>query len=146
MARKGVEVFAAAVTFLRDARQRNVRTAVASSSHHCAEILRVADLTALFEVRVDGTDIDQLGLNGKPAPDMFLETARRLGVAPLRAVVFEDATAGIAAARAGGFGRVVGVGRGTQAAALVASGADHVVADLSEISLHGNASPMPALR
>jgi len=140
LARKGVQVFASAVQFLRDARQRNLRIAVASSSHHCAEILRAADLTVLFDVRVDGMDIDRLGLTGKPAPDMFLEAARRLGVAPLRAVVFEDATAGIAAARAGGFGLVVGVGRGTQASALVASGADQVVADLSEVSLQGEDS------
>jgi beta-phosphoglucomutase family hydrolase len=137
LAREGVKVFASAATLLHEARRCRMRTAVASSSHHCAEILRAADLTALFDVRVDGIDLDQLGLSGKPAPDMFLEAARRLGVAPLRAVVFEDATAGIAAARAGGFGLVVGVGRGTQAAALVASGADQVVADLSEVSLQG---------
>ena len=135
LAREGVKVFASATTLLHEARRCGMRTAVASSSHHCAEILRAADLTALFDVRVDGIDLDQLGLRGKPAPDMFLEAARRLGVAPPRAVVFEDATAGIAAARAGGFGLVVGVGRGTQAAALVASGADQVVADLSEVSL-----------
>jgi beta-phosphoglucomutase family hydrolase len=137
LARKGVQVFASAVRFLHDARRCNVRTAVASSSHHCAEILRAADLTTLFDVRVDGVDVDRLGLSGKPAPDMFLEVARRLAVAPSRAVVFEDATAGIAAARAGGFGLVIGVGRSTQATALVASGADQVVADLSEVSLQG---------
>jgi alpha,alpha-trehalase len=81
----------------------------AESSHHCAEILRAAGLTTLFDVRVNGTDIDRLGLSGKPDPDMFLEAARRLGAPPLHVVVFEDATAGIAAARAGGFGRVIGV-------------------------------------
>lgn len=37
---------------------------------------------------------------GKPAPDPFLEAARRLGVAPEKCLVFEDTTAGIAAARA----------------------------------------------
>jgi FMN phosphatase YigB (HAD superfamily) len=55
------------------------------------------------------------GLRGKPAPDIFLETAHRLGVAPAQAVVFEDAVAGIAAARAGGFGLIIGSGaEGTQ--------------------------------
>ena len=68
---------------------------------------------------------------------MFLEAARRLGVLPARTVVFEDATTGVAAARAGGFGLVVGVGSGTQTAALLESGADQVVMDLSEVRLEG---------
>jgi HAD superfamily hydrolase (TIGR01509 family) len=135
LVREGVKVFDSVPPLLQDARRRGVRTAVASSSHHCAEILRAGGLTALFDARVDGIDLDRLGLAGKPSPDIFLEAARRLGVSPMRAVVFEDATAGVAAAHAGGFGLVVGVGRGTQAAALLASGAGQVVADLSEVDL-----------
>jgi HAD superfamily hydrolase (TIGR01509 family) len=73
-------------------------------------------LTALFDVRVDGTDTDRFGLGGKLAPDMFLEAARRLGACPLHVVVFEDATAGIAAARAGGFGLVIVIGHGADGA------------------------------
>jgi HAD superfamily hydrolase (TIGR01509 family) len=119
-------VFDSAPPLLQDARRRCVHTAMASSSHHCAEILRSAGLTALFDVPVDGTDLDRLGLSGKPAPDMFLEAARRLGAPPLGVVVFEDATAGIAAARAGGFGLVIGVGHGAQRAALLESGANGV--------------------
>jgi beta-phosphoglucomutase family hydrolase len=138
LAHEGVQVFAPAVTLLRDAHRRGERLAVASSSHHCAEILRSSHLTAVFDARIDGIDLDRLNLSGKPSPDMFLEAARRLDVSPPRAVVFEDATAGITAARAGGFGLVVGVGSGTQAAALVESGADHVVADLSEVRLEGD--------
>jgi trehalose 6-phosphate phosphatase len=86
-------------------------------------------------MRLDGIDLDHLGLSGKPAPDMFLEAARRLDVTPTRAVVFEDATAGVAAACAGRFGLVIGVGRGTQATAFIENGADQVVADLGEVSL-----------
>jgi beta-phosphoglucomutase family hydrolase len=138
LAREGVRAFAPAVALLRDARGHGMRLAVASSSHHCVDILRAGRLTALFDARVDGGDLDRLNLKGKPAPDMFLEAARRLGVAPRRAAVFEDATAGVAAARAGGFGIAVGVGSGTQAAALLESGADQIVADLSEVSLRGS--------
>ena len=138
LGREGVQVFDPAVALLRSARGRGMRTAVASSSRHCAEILRAGHLTAFFDVRVDGIDLDDLGLPGKPAPDMFLEAARRLGVFPACAVVFEDATTGVAAARAGGFGLVVGVGHGTQAAALFKSGANHVVTDLSEVRLKGH--------
>jgi alpha,alpha-trehalase len=137
VARDGVEVFESAVAFLREARARGVRTAVASSSRNCAAILRVARLTTLFDVRVDGVDLDRFGLPGKPAPDMFLEAARRLGVLPARTVVFEDATAGVEAARAGGFGLVVGVGADEHASVLRAQGAHAVVSDLAEVQLEG---------
>jgi beta-phosphoglucomutase-like phosphatase (HAD superfamily) len=85
------------------------------------------------EQRVDGLVADQEGLPGKPEPDTFVEAARRLGVEPSEAAVFEDAQAGIAAGRAGGFGFVVGVDRGDQAEALRASGADVVVNDLADL-------------
>jgi len=135
LAREGVQVYASATTLLREARRRGVRLAVASSSRHCSQVLGVARLTALFDAQVDGIDLDRLGLSGKPAADMFLEAARRLGVPPARAVVFEDAAAGIMAARAGGFGLVIGVGRDNRAAALLESGADQVIADLGEVRL-----------
>ena len=61
--------------------------------------------------RVDGVVAAELGLPGKPAPDTFLEAARRLGVEPGRAVVVEDAIVGVQAGRAGGFGLVIGVDR-----------------------------------
>ena len=135
----GVQVFDSAPAFLRDARGRGVRTAIASSSHHCAEILHAARLTALFDTRVDGIDLDRLSLAGKPAPDMFLEAARRLNVPPAHAVVFEDATAGVEAGRAGSFGLVIGVGPAARAPDLLKHGADDVVADLGEIRLEGMA-------
>lgn len=138
LAREGVQAFPASVTLIHDARRHGVRLAVATSSHHCSEILRDSKLTEFFEVVVDGFDIDRLHLSGKPSPDMFLEAARRLRVDPPRAVVFEDATSGVAAGHAGGFGLVVGVGSGPHARALLESGANEVVADLSGVSLQGD--------
>lgn len=137
VAREGVQVSDVAVALLREARARGARTAVVSSSRNCEAIVRAAHLTALFEVRVDGLDLGRLGLSGKPAPDMFLEAARRLGAAPAHSVVFEDATAGVQAGRRGGFGLVVGVGAAEHAASLLASGADVVVADLGAVRLEG---------
>ena len=64
---------------------------------------------------------------------MFLLAADRLGVDPARAMVVEDAIAGVAAGRAGGFGVVVGVDRGAGRDALLANGADVVVDDLAEL-------------
>jgi HAD superfamily hydrolase (TIGR01509 family) len=100
----GVRVYQSAVVLVREARWLGVKTAVVSSSRNTAAILRVAGLTSLFRVRVDGVDAVRMGLQGKPDPAMFLEAARRLGVQPARSVVFEDATAGVEAGRQGGFG------------------------------------------
>jgi alpha,alpha-trehalase len=136
--RQGVHVYESAVTLLREARSRGAGTAVVSSSRNCAAILRAARLTALFDVRVDGIELERFGLPGKPAPDMFLEAARRLAIAPERGVLFEDATAGVEAGRRGRFGLVVGVGAGEHASDLRASGADVVVADLGEIRFEGH--------
>ena len=135
LAQHGVEVYEGTVSFVRDARTRGVRTAIVSSSQNCAAVLDAAGLTQLFDIRVDGIDLRRLGFAGKPAPDMFLEAARRLKVPLDRAIVFEDAVVGVEAGRAGRFRLVVGIGQGDHAASLRAHGADIVVADLRELSL-----------
>jgi phosphoglycolate phosphatase-like HAD superfamily hydrolase len=68
-----------------------------------------------------------------PRPDTYLAASRALGVPASLSAVYEDALAGVAAGRAGGFGWVVGVDRGGQAAALRTEGADVVVSDLAEL-------------
>jgi len=129
----GVDVYPGTVEFLHLAKRAGLKLAVVSSSHHCAEILETVGLTPLFNVRIDGHDIDRLRLPGKPAPDAFWEAARRLAVEPHRAIVIEDALAGVRAGHAGGFGLVIGVDRRNQAGALREQGADVVVEDLSEL-------------
>jgi alpha,alpha-trehalase len=94
----------------------------------------------MFDVRVDGIVASELGLPGKPDPAVFLEAARRLQVAPNRAVVVEDALAGVAAGRRGGFGLVIGVDRTGHPDELRAAGADLVVKDLAEVRLTGVAA------
>jgi beta-phosphoglucomutase family hydrolase len=140
LADEGVRVYQSAVAFVRAARALGVKTAVVSSSRNAAAILRVARLTDLFQVRVDGVERARLGLPGKPDPAMFVEAARRLGVRPARGVVFEDATAGVEAGRRGGFGLVVGVGEAEQAERLREHGAHAVVADLGTIRLSPRAA------
>lgn len=129
----GVEVFPSSVRFVQALTRAGLPTAVASSSRNCGRILEAAGLGSLFGVRVDGNDLALLGLPGKPAPDLFLETARRLQVRPGRAAVFEDATSGVQAARRGGFGWVVGIARSGNVEALLSAGANRVVEDLAEI-------------
>src|SRR5262249_20210585 len=74
-----------------------VKTAVVSSSNHCAAVLEAADIASLFDARVDGVDITRMALHGKPAPDAFLEAARRVEAEPARAVVVGGALAGAGA-------------------------------------------------
>lgn len=131
--RHGVEVFDDTVALIRAARRHGRRTAVVSASENCADILSRAGLLGLFDTVVSGRDVARLGLRGKPAPDTFLLAADLLGVAPADAVVFEDALAGVRAGRAGGFGLVVGVDRGSAAEALLRSGADIACSDLRRL-------------
>jgi beta-phosphoglucomutase family hydrolase len=130
---QGVEVYEGSVRYLHAARDAGLRRAVVSSSANTADVLRVTGLDGLLEERVDGVVAEHEHLPGKPAPDTFLEGARRLGVEPAQAAVFEDALAGVEAGRAGHFGVVVGVDRVGHADALRAHGADVVVQDLAEL-------------
>ena len=131
--RHGVQVYESSVGYVRAARDAGLRRAVVTSSANAQEVLAAAGIEDLFEVRVDGVVIGREGLKGKPAPDTFLDAARKLGVEAAQAAVFEDALAGVEAGRAGRFGFVVGVDRVGQAEALRAHGADVVVSDLAEL-------------
>lgn len=131
----GVDVFASTVALIEGLRERGVRIAVVSASRNCKPVLAAAGLRHLFEVLVDGEDAAEFRLPGKPDPALFLEAAERLGVVPARAVVVEDASAGVAAGRRGGFGLVIGVERGGTLGRLLDAGADVEVEDLAEIAL-----------
>ena len=78
-----------------------IPSAVASSTNRSIVEgnLRHAGLTDAFEIIVSG----DMGLASKPAPDIFLEAARRLGCDPAKTLVLEDSENGIRAAVAGGF-------------------------------------------
>jgi len=129
----GVETFASTIALVKALRAGGVKTGVVTSSRHGREILEAAGITSLFDARLDGIDLGDLGLKGKPDPDMFLKSAQSLGATPGRVLVFEDAVAGVQAGRRGGFGLVVGVDRGGNAGALARAGADLVVQDLAEL-------------
>ncbi|GAA4083683.1 beta-phosphoglucomutase family hydrolase [Actinomadura miaoliensis] len=132
---KGVEVFDGSVAYVRACREAGLRTAVVSSSANTVQVLAAADITGLFDARVDGVIAQERDLPGKPAPDMFLAGAEAVGVPAARAAVFEDALAGVEAGHAGDFAYVVGVDRvgGDHREALARHGADIVVGDLSEL-------------
>lgn len=128
-----VETYPRAIDFVRWIRRRGLRTAVVSSSRNCAEVLRAVHIEELFDIRLDGVEVDRLRLPGKPAPDTYVRAAQLLGASPSRAAILEDAIAGVQAGRAGGFGLVIGVDRGGSAEALRQNGADIVVTELDQL-------------
>jgi HAD superfamily hydrolase (TIGR01509 family) len=132
----GVDVDWEAVRFVRELRALGVRVGLASSSKNAIPILERAGLAELFEATVDGRDSERLGLRGKPEPDIFLLSLKKLreDAGPRNAMVVEDAIAGVQAGRRGGFGLVLGVDRDDHSAALQENGADMVIRDFREIS------------
>lgn len=131
----GVPAFPTTVALVRTLQDNGVGTAIFSASRNCADVLAAAGLGELFGVRVDGLVAEELGLPGKPEPAMLVEAARRLGMRPDRCVVVEDAEAGVAAGRSGGFALVIGIDRTGSGAELRRRGADVVVADLGEVEV-----------
>ncbi len=128
-----VEVYENGIAFVRQLNERGIKTAVVSASKNCEAILNAVGIADLFDVRVDGYVADSLNLAGKPAPDTFLEAARKLGAPPERAVVVEDAIVGVQAGRNGGFGLVVGVARKKNVEELKENGADIAIEDLGKL-------------
>ena len=112
-------------------RQAGLRTAVASSADAIkleANLAQIGLRRETWDAVVTAEDVTAR----KPAPDIFLEAARRLGVAPERCVVIEDAVNGVQAARAAGM-RCVAVASSFPAGALGA--ADLVRTTIAEITL-----------
>ncbi len=114
--------------FIGRCRSLGLRLAVASS----ADLMKVeGNLRALslppgtFDAVVVGEDI----IRKKPAPDIFLEASRRLGLEPGACLVIEDAVSGVAAAKAAG-SRCLGVTTSFSADQLASAGADWTATDL----------------
>ncbi len=133
--REGVEVYSDAIQQLKKWREEGYKTAIVSSSKNCRKIIEVAGIADLFDTRVDGTVSEELGLKGKPDPDIFVEAAQRLGVNPENSVVFEDAISGVQAGQEGFFGLVVGVSRLKNQDILRENGADIVIEDFNDLDL-----------
>ncbi len=133
--REGVEVYDSTVKLMHTLLENNIHVGVASSSKNCYTVLKAARLLELIETRVDGVVSSELGLKGKPEPDIFVTACNNLFCSPSRSVVIEDAVSGVAAGRKGNFGLVIGIARENNPAELYANGADIVVSDLEEIEI-----------
>ena len=135
VAEHGVQAFPTTVALIHRLHEAGVETAVISASKNTTAILEAAGVSDLFAAQVDGTVAEQRGLRGKPDPAVFVEAARELGVVSPRAIVVEDAEAGVEAGHKGGFGLVIGVDRAEHADALRRHGANVVVKDLADVTV-----------
>ncbi|MCB2263166.1 MAG: trehalose-phosphatase [Candidatus Thiosymbion ectosymbiont of Robbea hypermnestra] len=135
---EGVAVYGCAIALIHRLRKAGIKTAVVSASKHCDLVLNRAGVIDLFDTRIDGTEAERLDLDSKPDPDIFLEVARRLDVAPARTVVFEDTVIGITAGKRGRFRLVIGVDRGGWEQKMWGQGADFVVRDLCRVDVEGS--------
>ena len=133
----GVEVYESTVALIHELKQKGIHVGVASSSKNCQAVLEKAGLIDLIETRVDGVVSAEIGLKGKPEPDIFTTASDNLGIYYDKAVVVEDAVSGVQAGKAGNFGLVLGIARENNKKELKTNGADIVVEDISEIGFDG---------
>jgi HAD superfamily hydrolase (TIGR01509 family) len=133
--KEGVPVYESTIELIRQLLQNGIRVGVATSSKNCALVLEKAGIGELFETRVDGVLSAELGLHGKPEPDIFAKACDYLGVQYHRAMIVEDAISGVQAGAKGRFGLTLGVARENNVEELLRNGADMAVSDLSGISL-----------
>jgi HAD superfamily hydrolase (TIGR01509 family) len=112
-------------------RAAGIPRVIGTSTHRANLDLAFArfGLAAEFDGAVSSEDVTR----GKPDPEVFLKACALVGGDPSRSVVFEDTLAGVTAAKAGGF-RAVGLCTTNSRAIMANSGADLLVADLSEVT------------
>lgn len=100
------DVLPGAREYVARVRAKGVRCAIGSASKNTRLVLLKTGIGGLFDAVCDGTVVTR----AKPDPEVFLKAAQMLGLAPADCIVFEDAQAGIDAAKAGGM-RCCAIGR-----------------------------------
>jgi beta-phosphoglucomutase len=111
--------------FIRSLKYNNIRTALGSASKNAIIILSNTNMIEYFDVIIDGNKTKM----AKPDPEVFLLCAQELGLKPLECVVFEDAEAGITAAKKAGM-FAIGVGSSS-----VLKNADKIINGFENTSL-----------
>lgn len=119
------EVLPGTVDFLTAIHQAGYKLALGSASKNSATILEKTNLAHFFDEIVDGNGVTK----SKPDPEVFLKGAELLGFKPNECVVFEDAVAGVEAAKRGGM-KAIGIGEKS-----VLTDADLVVSGLDKLSV-----------
>lgn len=119
------EILPGSIAFLQSLRAAGMKIGLGSASKNAMAILKNIALDHFFDAIVDGNIVSK----AKPDPEIFLKAASLLKVEPIHCVVFEDALAGIEAAKNGGM-HCIGVG-----SPLTLKIADHVIPSLNDITL-----------
>ena len=117
------------LSLLQEATSKGIKLGIGSSSKNANFILKLLKIDHFFDVVIDGNGVD----HPKPHPEVFLNGAKALNLAPAECIVFEDAASGITAAKAGGF-LAIAVGNPN-----IAEMADTYFNDLTEFSLEAYA-------
>jgi beta-phosphoglucomutase len=117
--------------FLENLEEARLPLGIASSGSRARVdfLLDQLNLKKHFGVVVTGDEVAQ----GKPHPAVFLKAAERLGTDPCDLIAFEDAVAGIKAAKSAGM-TCVGIAPPDRASMLADAGANHVVPDFLSLS------------
>jgi trehalose-phosphatase len=131
--RGGATAYPDTMQFIDRLQHAGIRVAAISASRNADAVLEAAGVRDRFAVLIDGRVAAERALTGKPAPDVFLEAARALGIEPAHAAIAEDSLAGVEAGRRGGFALVIGVARNGDADALGRAGADVVVSSFDRM-------------
>jgi beta-phosphoglucomutase len=117
------EILPGVIDTLHYLKDQNQKIALGSASKNARLILEKTGLTSLFDTVVDGTNVQK----AKPDPEVFLNAATQLNIPPKNCIVFEDAVAGIEAAKAGKM-LAIGIGDPTQL-----SQADYIFQNFTQI-------------
>jgi beta-phosphoglucomutase len=88
------EILPGCITFIKELRNADIRTALGSASKNTPMILERVGIKDLFDAVADGNNV----IRAKPDPEVFLKAAEMVGAEPGECVVFEDAVAGVQAA------------------------------------------------
>lgn len=132
--------FPDAVETLAELRANGIPVAVASSSVRERLDRTLAGAGLHFEISIAGDEVE----HGKPAPDIFIFAAQRLGIVPERCVVVEDSAPGVAAGRAAGM-PTLGVCRvpGTESTLAVADRVVNIISANEVVALAAESGSKP---
>lgn len=89
------EILPGVIDFLKKTKEKNIKIALGSASKNAQTILKQLHITQYFDSIIDGTNV----IKAKPNPEVFLKGAEALKIKPNECIVFEDAVAGIKAAK-----------------------------------------------
>jgi beta-phosphoglucomutase len=120
------EVFPGVVELLSALRKRGIKVALASSSKNAPTVLELLNINHLFDAVVDGTMVK----NAKPDPEIFLLASQKVNTSPADCIVFEDAEAGVEAAKRAGM-KCVGIG-----SPKMLHQADAVVSEIAKFNIN----------